>query len=161
MKKSLIKAALLAGALLTCTGIAMPREAQAGGLKGIVLYIPNRVFDLLDIVRLRVRVGPGISAGVRATKFASAFAGGHSSVFAGLPGPRGSAKLPLPVGFEVRGGVQVSLIDLSDSKTYYDPLEIGLEVQPVIVGCNIGIGVLELLDFATGIFMIDLQDDDF
>jgi hypothetical protein len=161
MKKSLVKAVVLAVALAACVNVAAPREAGAGILTGILFYIPNRVFDLLDIVRLRVRVGPGISVGVRATEPVSAFVGGHGTLFVGLPGPRGSAKIPLPVGVESRAGVQASLLDFSDSKTYYDPLEIGLEAQPLIVGFNIGIGVLEIVDFAAGFLLIDIQGDDF
>ncbi len=127
----------------------------------ILMYLPNRIFDLMDIFRVRVRVGPGISAGVRATRPVSAFVGFHSSVFAGLPGPRGKAEIPWPVGIENRGGAQVSVVDLSTKETYYDPLEIGLEAHPLIVGFNIGIGVFEVLDFATGFLFIDLQRDDF
>ncbi len=123
----------------------------------ILMYLPNRIFDLMDIFRIRVRVGPGISAGVRATRPVSAFVGFHSSVFAGLPGPRGKAEFPLPAGIENRGGAQASVVDLSSKETYYDPLEVGLEVHPFIVGLNLGIGVFELLDFATGFLFIDLQ----
>jgi hypothetical protein len=127
----------------------------------ILMYLPNRVFDLLDIFRVRVRVGPGISAGVRATKPVSAFVGFHSTLFVGLHGPRGKAEFPWPVGIENRGGAQASLANLAPGNTYYGPLEIGAEVQPLIVGVNIGIEPFELLDFATGILCIDLQDDDF
>ncbi len=127
----------------------------------ILMYLPNRIFDLLDILRLRVRVGPGISAGVRATRPVSAYVGFHSSIFAGLPGPRGKAEIPLPVGFDTRAGAQVSLADVTSNNVYYDPLEVGLEVQPLIVGFNFGIGVFEIVDFATGFLFIDLQDDDF
>jgi hypothetical protein len=156
-----------AGALETTPPVAGEQQERVGKSdKGrtthpILMYLPNRIFDLLDIVRLRVRVGPGISAGVRATKPVSAFAGFHSTLFAGLPGPRGRAEIPWPVGIDARGGVQASVVDLSSKETYYDPLEVGVEVQPLIVGFNIGIGVFEILDFATGFLFIDLQDDDY
>lgn len=127
----------------------------------ILFYIPNRIFDLLDILRIRVRVGPGISAGVRVTKPVSAFAGFHNTLFAGLHGPRGKAQIPWPVGIESRGGAQASVVDLASGNAYYGPLEVGVEVQPLIAGFNIGIGVFEILDFATGFLCIDLQEDDF
>ena len=140
-------------------------QAAQSGKKGvkhpILMYLPNRFFDLMDIFRLRLRVGPGISAGVRATKPVSAFAGFHSTLFIGLPGPRGNTEIPFPVGLESRGGAQASFADLTTGSTYYDPLEVGLEAQPLIVGVNIGIGVFEILDFAAGFLCIDLQDDDF
>ncbi len=160
MKKvSIIPILLLAG-LCTLAQIGVPARAEAGIIKNVVLYIPNRVFDLLDIFRVRVRVGPGISAGVRATKPLSAFAGFHSSAFIGLPGPRGKRKLPLPVGFDLRSGVQVSLADVSAGTPYYDPLEVGFEIQPLFVGVNVGIGGFEILDFITGLVFIDLVGDD-
>jgi len=137
------------------------RSEQKSTKHPILFYIPNRIFDLLDIVRLRVRVGPGISAGVRATKPVSAFVGFHSAIFAGLPGPRGKAEIPLPVGLEMRGGVQASVADAAPGNIYYGPLEVGAEVQPLIVGINIGIEPFEILDFVAGFFFIDLQDDDF
>jgi hypothetical protein len=127
----------------------------------ILMYLPNRIFDLLDIFRIRVRVGPGISAGVRATKPLSAFVGFHSTLFVGLHGPRGKAEFPWPVGIENRGGAQASLANLAPGNTYYGPLEVGAEVQPLIVGINIGIEPFEILDFAAGFLCIDLQDDDF
>jgi hypothetical protein len=127
----------------------------------ILMYLPNRIFDLLDIFRIRVRVGPGISAGVRATKPLSAFVGFHSTLFVGLHGPRGKAEFPWPVGIENRGGAQASLANLAPGNTYYGPLEVGAEVQPLIVGINIGVEPFELVDFAAGFLCIDLQDDDF
>lgn len=39
----------------------------------VALYLPNRIFDLLDIFRVRVRLGPGISVGVRASKHVQFF----------------------------------------------------------------------------------------
>jgi hypothetical protein len=156
-----------AGAQETAPPVAGEKQGQVGtsdkerAKHPILMYLPNRIFDLLDILRVRVRVGPGISAGVRATRPVSAFVGFHSAVFAGLPGPRGKAEIPWPVGIENRGGAQVSVVDLSTKETYYDPLEIGLEAHPLIVGFNIGIGVFEVLDFATGFLFIDLQKDDF
>ena len=161
MKKSFIGLIVLLVGLCTLAQMGNPARAEAGVIKSIVCYIPNRVFDLMDIFRVRVRVGPGISAGVRATTLLSGYIGFHSSVFAGLPGPRGKKKIPWPVGLDVRGGAQVSLADATAGGPYYDPLEFGFEVQPLIVGVNVGIGVFEIFDFLTGFVFIDLSDDDF
>ncbi len=150
---------LLAG-LCTLAQLGTPARAEADVFKSIVCYIPNRVFDLVDIFRVRVRVGPGISAGVRATKPLSAFAGFHSSAFIGLPGPRGKRSLPLPMGFDLRSGAQVSLADVSAGTSYYDFLEVGGELQLFIVGANVGIGGVEILDFLAGLIFIDIVGDD-
>ena len=111
--------------------------------------------------RLRLRVGPGFSVGARATKPLTVFFGPHMTVWAGLHGPRGKPRLPLPFGFESRAGAQVSVVDLAKSGAYYGPLEIGLEFQLLIIGPNVGIAPYELIDCLLGFFMIDIQKDDF
>jgi len=160
MKKIRILPIILLAGICTLAQLGSPARAEAGVFKFIVCYIPNRIFDFMDIGRARLRVGPGISVGVRATRPLSAFVGFHSTAFVGLPGPRGKPKLPLPVGFDLRSGAQASVIDVSAGGPYYGPLEIGGELQLFIVGANVGIGVWEIVDFVTGFVGFDLQDDD-
>ena len=80
MKKSCLVLIILLAGLCTLAQMGSPARAEAGVITSIVCYIPNRVFDLMDIFRVRVRVGPGLSAGVRATKLLSGYAGVHSTV---------------------------------------------------------------------------------
>ena len=127
----------------------------------ILLYVPNRVFDVLDIVRLRVRVGAGIAAGARVTKPVSVFAGAYTSFFGGLRGPRGEPRLPLPIGMDSRAGVQISTADLSSGAPYYGPLEVGAGFQALIIGLDVGVCAWEVVDFAAGIIGLDPQGDDF
>jgi len=161
MKKSFLIAVLLILGTIFLVQASAPPRAEAGVFTNILFYIPNRVFDVLDIVRLRLRVGPGISVGVRATKPLTAFIGPHMTVWAGLHGPRGKPRLPLPFGFEARSGAQLSVIDLAKSGAYYGPLEIGLEFQFFLLGPNVGVAPYELVDCLLGFFMIDIQKDDF
>jgi hypothetical protein len=161
MKKSFLIAVLLIVGTIFLVQASIPPKAEAGIVRKILFYIPDRVFDILDIVRLRVRVGPGISVGVRATKPVSAFIGTHLTVWAGLHGPRGRLWLPLPFGVEARSGAQASVVDLAKSGCYYGPLEIGFETQLFLLGPNVGVAPFEVIDFVAGIFFIDLQNDDF
>jgi hypothetical protein len=161
MKKSCMVLIILLTGLCTLAQMGRPAPVEAGAVGAIVCYIPNRVFDLMDIFRFRVRVGPGISAGVRATRPLSAFVGFHSSVFGGLPGPRGKKRIPWPVGFDLRAGAQASIVDASSGTPHYDFLEVGFETQLFLLGLNVGIGGIEILDFFTGFVFIDLMDDDF
>ena len=129
----------------------------------ILLYIPNRIFDLLDIVRARVRVGPGIGVGVRVTKPLQLFVGTYTSVFAGLPGPRQDAEIPIPVGLESHNGADISLLEMSVDGGIgpdYSPAEIGVSAQVLIVGADIGFDPLEIVDFAAGLVFLDLVGDD-
>jgi hypothetical protein len=127
------------------------------------MYIPNRLLDVLDVVRLRVRVGPGLAVDARATKVASAFVGSYASVYVGLPGPRNRPLPKLPIGLESRTGVQASVADATISAGLdpdYGPAEIGLGVQALIVGVDVGVEPLEFVDLLAGIFFIDLTGDD-
>jgi len=137
--------------------------ADRGFLYQALFYIPNRVFDLLDMVRLRVRVGPGVALDVRATEAADLFLGGYTSVYAGIPGPRGEPSIPLPAGIENRAGAEVSVADLTADAGLgpgYGATEFGLGAQLVIVGADVGVDPLEIVDFLAGLLFLDLVGDD-
>ena len=154
-------------ASVPCVGAAEEQATKDNGSHGIVhkivMYVPNRVLDVFDIIRLRVRVGPGLAVDARATKVASAFVGSYTSVYAGLPGPRNRPLPKLPVGFETQTGAQASVVDATVTAGLgpdYGPAEIGLGAQVVIVGFDIGVEPLELVDLLAGFFFIDLTHDD-
>ena len=97
-----------------------------------LLYIPNRIFDVLDIVRARVRVGPGIAVGARATEYADVFAGTYASIFVGIPGPRGEPEINWPFGLESNTGVEVSVADATTgagASPNYGDFEFGVGLQ--------------------------------
>ena len=129
----------------------------------ILFYLPNRVFDLLDVVRARARVGPGVAVSARATKPVSVTAGFYASLFAGLPGPRGRAKIPWPVGMENYAGADVSVIGISTEGfgPNYGVGEVGAGVQAGLFGIDVGIDPVEILDLVLGFVFIDFMDDDF
>lgn len=156
---------LLATTLLSLPALAGPQEAQPSSRSRhpILFYLPNRIFDVLDVVRARVRVGPGVAVSARATKPVSVTLGVYASLFAGLPGPRGRAKIPWPVGMENYAGADVSVFGAS-TKGFgpsYGPAEVGAGVQALIVGADIGIEPLELVDLVLGFVFIDIRHDDF
>ncbi len=150
------------------TGRSEDGEAQleddGGSVIGAILcYLPNRIFDLLDIVRARVRVGPGLAVGVRATELADVFVGGYTSLYVGLPGPRGRRALNLPVGFDTNGGIEVGPADLTAEDSggvHYGAAEIGLGAQVAMVGVDVGFDALEVVDFIAGFLFLDFMDDD-
>jgi hypothetical protein len=128
----------------------------------ILLYIPNRILDVLDIARLRVRVGPGAAVGVRATKLVSLFAGAYWSVYAGLPGPRLEPKVSLPIGLENIAGVGVSLADLTtggSTSPNYSGTEFGVSVHALLVGLDVGVDPVEVFDLVLGFLFIDIRGD--
>ncbi len=129
----------------------------------LVCYVPNRVLDALDLVRARVRVGPGLAAGVRATEAADAFAGSYLSVYAGLPGPRGRKTPRLPVGLESRTGVEASVLDASTGVGMgpdYSTAETGASLHLAILGFDVGVDLVEACDLVLGLLFIDVLNDD-
>ena len=129
----------------------------------ILLYIPNRVLDLFDIFRARVRVGPGVAVDARATSVAAAYAGTYASVYAGLPGPRLRRIPRSPIGLESHNGVTVSVADATADGGIgpnYSDTEIGVGLQAGIIGFDLGFDPVEIADFFTGFLTIDLRDDD-
>jgi hypothetical protein len=159
---------LLISCLIVIAPPAMAGDvAQGAGpslVHRIALYVPNRVFDVLDLVRLRARVGLGTAVGVRATEAADFFIGSYAAVYAGLPGPRGRRIPRLPVGLESLSGVEVSAADLSSgfgAGPDYTATEFGLGFQAYLVGLDIGVDPMEAVDLVLGLLLLDLRDDDF
>jgi hypothetical protein len=129
-----------------------------------LMYLPNRVFDVLDIVRLRLRVGPGFAAGFRVTKPLSLYAGAYMSVYAGLPGPRQRTKIPWPVGLESHSGIGASLLDFAPDGRggpQYSPTEVEIGGQLLILGIDVGVDAYEVFDLLAGLILFDPRNDDF
>jgi hypothetical protein len=129
----------------------------------IFMYLPNRVFDLFDLIRLRARVGPGFAVSARATKPVSATIGSYFSVWAGLPGPRQAPLPPIPAGVEAFRGAQAGLAEVGATggdAPNYSPAEVGAGVHLLLIGLDLGVDPWELLDFAAGILVLDPVGDD-
>lgn len=130
----------------------------------LLLYLPNRIFDVFDIVRARVRIGPGFGVQVRATQVASVVLAAYSTVFVGLHGHRGEPSIPWPVGLEILAGAEVSVVGADADAGMgpnYGPVEIGLGLHAALVGFDVGVEPLEILDLVTGFLFIDLVGDDY
>jgi hypothetical protein len=127
-----------------------------------LMYLPNRIFDLTDIVRLQVRAGPGWALGARATRAFPVFLGDYKATWIGLPGPRGRASIPLPVGLESQQGVSFGPALASGSQApHYGTGEFGAGVHIYVLGVDAGFDVVELADFFAGFACVDFAHDDF
>src|SRR5512139_1771291 len=89
----------------------------------LLFYIPNRIFDVFDLVRARVRVGPGLAVDARVTKYGDLYAGGYSTLFVGIHGPRTKPRIPWPIGFEARAGIKATSV--ADAATQGPPYGYG------------------------------------
>ena len=161
MKKLIVAACLLA--MLVPAGWADEEtEPHSVGHK-LVMYIPNRIFDLLDIVRARLRIGPGLAAGVRITEPVSVYIGAYGSLYGGLPGPRLEPELPKPFGVEDLNGAQLSFLNLSTglgAGPGYSWTEIGLSLHLLIIGADVDVDPMEAVDFLAGFLTLDPRHDD-
>jgi hypothetical protein len=130
----------------------------------ILFYLPNRFFDVLDILRVRVRVGPGIAVRARATEGIDVGIGSYSALFVGLPGPRQRVKLPLPLGFESYTGIELGPGDAqldSGASPAYASTEIGVSLHAAVAGFDLGIDPFEIVDWLAGLVLIDFRADDY
>jgi hypothetical protein len=125
----------------------------------VLLYIPNRIFDLLDIVRARVRVGPGFGISLRATQWAQYTGGTYSSLFLGIPGPRRQRIINWPAGVEKIEHAQGEPRPRDDAPRYGIG-EIGLGLHVAIVGADVGVDPWEIVDFLAGLITMDPVEDD-
>jgi hypothetical protein len=121
----------------------------------ILLWVPNRVLDLVDVFRVDVGVGTSFGAVARVTKYGQV---GYRSV-APLSVRVGDfgRKAPALLEHSSEMGIGPAYIESSDRKVC--PSEIGLGAD-LFVGAYAGICVDELFDFAAGLFFIDLKKDD-
>lgn len=140
------------------------QEDPAPGLPTKILwYLPNRALDLLDVFRLRAKVGPGLGAGARVTDVASFYAGRSHAVYAGPPGPRHPDRVPALIGLEQKRGLVILGVDATDSLLYppeYSFDEIGLDVHLLFLGAEVGVSPAEGVDFLYGWFGSDPRGDD-
>lgn len=141
--------------------------SQVASKKGIghkiLMYIPNRLIDLVDIFRLRVRVGPGAAVHVRATEYLNGYAGTYSSVYVGLPGPRESTALRRFAGREQLKGLMMVGVDATDETPHhpgYSDSEFNLGLHVLLVGAEAGIDPVEIGDFFAGFLLFDPKGDD-
>jgi hypothetical protein len=126
-------------------------------------YLPNRLLDLTDIVRLRVKAGPGLSAGLRATDYLSFYGGRHHVAYVGLPGPRYPERWSAPYGWEQDRGLIFFGVDATDSfdrGPRYAHSEIDAGIHLLFLGAEMGIDPIEIGDFFAGLFMVDVRGDD-
>ncbi len=138
-------------------------EPEQGLGHKVLWYVPNRLLDLVDIFRFRLRAGPGLAANVRLTDYADVYIGTYYTAFVGLPGPRMQPAIRPPWGMEYEKGLKLMGVDATDDLAHepgYSPTEFNAGLQLLILGVEIGFDPVEFGDFFSGFVMIDLRGDD-
>ena len=150
--------------------------------KKLLMYIPNRLLDLFDIVTLELKSGAVIGAEARVTRafgiggevgsYGSALKGYNRQYgFAVTEGAEGQfffgsamdLARPLVWGDVERYWIQGTNFPLPSNRIYqekardYWALELGASC---LLGVKVSIHPVAIADFLTGLILIDIEDDD-
>lgn len=122
----------------------------------VLLYLPNRFLDLIDILKIDIGVGPSFGGVLRLTKYGQVGYRTFSpaSIRVGLRGRE------LPVFMENESEFGIGPAFVQSSKRNVGESEVGAGLDLLIVGAYLGIDFIEIADFVTGIFTVDLKGDD-
>jgi hypothetical protein len=151
----------------------------------LLLYIPNRCVDALDIISIDLTIGGAFGAEVQATRYFQIGGSYGESYFVGMGYSRqfgAGHKVTNHAGFffmekdvtfvdETTGTVKEYVIDFPEFLTADRDLDAfrdkDVDFWKVggnigwIIGIDFGIHPLEVADFVTGIFWFDPSEDDF
>jgi hypothetical protein len=122
----------------------------------VLLWLPNRILDLIDVFRVDVGVGPSFGAVVRVTKYGEI--GYRQMAPASLRVGDFGRQMPFLIETSNEFGVGPAYVNSSDRNVCDG--EIGLGADLLVAGAYGGVCVDEFADFLAGIFFIDLKDDD-
>lgn len=128
----------------------------------LLFYIPDRLLDLSDMFRLRLKLGPGWGATARLTDYGAFFAGDYDTVYVGLPGPRAPEKFRWPLGREQQRGMILAGVAATDDRPHpphyaQSELDAGLHA---LAGVEVGFDPMEFYDFLAGFLLFDPRGDD-
>ncbi|MCB0323791.1 MAG: hypothetical protein KDD69_09470 [Bdellovibrionales bacterium] len=124
--------------------------------RAILWYLPNRLFDALDIFRADVGVGPSFGGVVRVTKWGQIGYREFSplSVRVGLHGRA------LPIFVERTNEFGAGPLFASSPQRSDTTFEFGAGIDILLAGLYVGVVGEELADFLLGIAGIDISGDD-
>mgnify|MGYP004712014807 FL=1 len=163
------------------SGVSSGEKSNSIGKK-LLMYIPNRLLDLLDIVSIELKSGAVIGAEARVTRafgiggevgtYGSALKGYNRQYgFAVTEGAEGQfffgsamdLARPLVWGDIERYWIQGTNFPLPSNRIYqekardYWALELGASC---LFGVKVSIHPVAIADFFTGLILIDVEDDD-
>jgi hypothetical protein len=155
---------ILSLALLAAAGLG-PRAAAAESrdgrpfLVGALLYLPNRIFDIGDLFRLGVDVGPGVGIDLQATQLVQLKLLSRLSVGVGYQTLR---HLPVKASADAAFGVgPIGGSPAGGLGWYRSPSDIRLEFHLLVLGAHVAVDPVEWIDLPLGLVGLDPAHDDF
>jgi hypothetical protein len=160
-----------------------PAVLRTPGLK-VLLYLPDRILDILDLVSFDVHLGPGLYANVHATRAVQVGAGGravggigwHDHRSLGFMGQGESGLTFFGAGAQVYSGALVGTSGVfavnntllgwhRPSSMFYQRMRdywaVGLSLSAILVGADVDFHPIEFADMILGFGTIDILRDDF
>ena len=148
---------IVIGILLFASLVFSP-PGTCGAGKKILFYLPNRILDLLEVVRLGVHVGPGIGLDVRASRFIQLAADTSANV-----GVAWQGRDKLPVVSQIYHTMALGPVRVGTGtglRYKHTASETSLVANAGLVGFLAAYDSMELLDFVFGWTTYDLKKDD-
>lgn len=122
----------------------------------VLLYIPNRLLDLIDVFRVDVGVGASVGGVVRVTKHAQL--GYRQMIPVSLRVGDFGRQFPAVVETSNELGVSPAFKQSADRDVC--EAEVGLGLDVLLLGGYAGVCLDEVADFVGGIFLVDFKKDD-
>ncbi len=158
-------------------------KVEPSTLERVLWYLPDRIFDIIDMFTIEINVGYQIGAGVWATRAVQVVAYTGATIGGGFYqkkqyGYRAEASFELmigPVGVSAVSGIRAGTggIDYTSRSTflhtpgkpiyqeYRDYWAIGAKVGIFVIGLEFEVHPLEIFDFLAGIILFDPMGDDY
>ena len=159
-------------------------DEDSSFLYRLILYLPDRAFDLLDVFSFDLHLGIGAYANVHVTRAAQAGGGLRSKIGAGWHDQRSlgmaseaevglaalalgaqsfsGASVGVPGGLALGADSMVGMHWPSDElyQTYRDYWAIGASVTLGLVGFEFDLHPMQIFDFVGGVLFMDFARDD-
>ena len=122
----------------------------------MLLWVPNRLLDAVDMFRVDAGVGPAAGAVVRVTKWAQF--GYREPMPASLRIGDLGRDWPVTVERSIESGIGPNF--RASKERSICPGELGAGVDLLVVGVHAGVCVDEVFDFLAGVVFLDPKEDD-
>jgi hypothetical protein len=132
------------------------KPSEDSDFEDVLLWVPNRIVDFIDIFKFDIGAGPIVGAEVRATKFLMAGARFQSPMGLRV----GALGRRFPVMFERKSEYGLTPFYKYSHQREICNYEFGAGLD-LILGVYAGLCFDELADFFTGFANTDLLEDDF
>lgn len=162
---------LLLTAILSAAACHTPERADAfiaddagwskrGATGTILLYIPNRIVDLLDIVHVGVGIGPGIGLGLHFTRYGRLWAAAGVDLGIGWVGRYAKPYEMAIYYFAAAGPVEAKPRTEKNHYMHIPKWDIGAYLHGSLADAYAGVAPDEILDFLVGWSTYDTKGDD-